>query len=44
MAESEAVTVDILDKEYLVACPPEERDALVESARMLNERMRKVLA
>ena len=40
--QHEAVTVEILDKEYLVSCPPEEREALLESARMLNERMRQV--
>ena len=40
--EHEAVTVEILDKEYLVACPQEERDALIESARLLNERLRQV--
>lgn len=36
------VTVIILDKEYRVACPPEERDALLASAAMLNERMREI--
>lgn len=36
------VSVTILDKEYRVACPPEERDALVASAAMLNERMREI--
>mgnify|MGYP001822551256 FL=1 len=34
-----AVKVHIMDKEYLVACPEEEQDALLESARYLNERM-----
>jgi cell division protein ZapA len=37
--EVEAVKVNILDKEYLVACPEEERDELLASARFLNERM-----
>ena len=41
-SDAEAVSVEILDKEYLVACPPEEREALMESARLLNERMRQV--
>ncbi len=40
--DTEAVSVEILDKEYLVACPPEEREALLESARLLNDRMRQV--
>jgi cell division protein ZapA len=34
-----AVKIHIMDKEYLVACPKEEQDALLESARYLNERM-----
>ena len=41
-SEPVAVVIKILDKEYTVACPPEERDGLLESARMLNERMREV--
>lgn len=36
------VTVHILDKEYQIACPPEEHDALLNSARYLNERMREI--
>jgi cell division protein ZapA len=34
------VTVNILDKDYQVACPPEERDALIMAARDLDSRMR----
>ena len=41
-AGSISVSVEILDKEYMVACPPDEREALLESARMLNERVRQV--
>lgn len=36
------VTIEILDKEYMVSCPPEEKDALLESAHELNERLRQV--
>lgn len=36
------VTVDILDKEYVISCPPSEKDALLESARLLSDRMRAV--
>ncbi len=36
------VTVSILDKEYQVACEPEERSALLAAARSLDSRMRKV--
>lgn len=38
----ETVTVKILDKDYQVACPPEERAALVESAQLLDERMKAI--
>jgi cell division protein ZapA len=34
------VFVKILDKDYQVVCPPDERAALIESARILDERMR----
>ena len=34
------VTVHILDKDYVVSCPEEEREALAESARYLDQRMR----
>lgn len=36
------VTVTIMDKEYRVACPPDERDALLASATLLNERLREI--
>lgn len=39
---SEAVKVRILDKEYLVACPPSEEAALQESARHLNKKMTEI--
>lgn len=38
------VEVNILDKEYLVACPPDARDALRESARHLDTKMREIRA
>lgn len=37
-----AVVVKILDKEYQVSCPPSEQDALLKSARYLDESMRKI--
>lgn len=37
-----AVVVKILDKEYQVSCPPSEQDALLKSARYLDENMRKI--
>lgn len=39
---SGAVMVKILDKEYQVSCPPSEQDALLKSARYLDENMRKI--
>ena len=40
--DSDAIKVYILDKEYLVACPEEERDALKASAKYLNDRMTEI--
>ncbi|CAK0768149.1 cell division protein ZapA [Gammaproteobacteria bacterium] len=34
--------VTILDKEYRVTCPDEEREALSGAARLLDERMREI--
>ena len=36
------VTVKILDKDYQVACPPEQERALTDAARYLDKQMRKV--
>jgi len=36
------VSVRILEKEYFVACPYEERAALLDSAEFLNARMREI--
>ena len=36
------VTVRILEKEYHVACPAEERSALLASAELLNKKMREI--
>lgn len=33
------VTVNILGKEYQVACPEEEKEALLESARLVHQNM-----
>jgi cell division protein ZapA len=39
---SDPVTVRILDREYLVACKPEEREGLIGAAQLLDSRMREV--
>ncbi len=36
------VSVRILDKEYQVACPAEERTDLLDSAEILNSKMREI--
>jgi len=40
--EPNPVTVNILGKDYRVACPPEERDGLLQSAAFLDEKMREI--
>lgn len=42
MSEPVPERVRILDKEYVVACRPEEREALRDSARMLDQKMREI--
>lgn len=39
---SEPVAVHILDREYLVACPPEQRASLLEAASVLDAQMRAI--
>ena len=36
------VSIEILEKEYTIACPASEREGLVESAKMLSDRLRQV--
>ncbi|MBQ0745248.1 MAG: cell division protein ZapA [Marinobacter sp.] len=40
--QSTTVEVKILDKEYLVACPAEEQEALMRAARHLDSKMREI--
>lgn len=42
MSENIPVTVRILEKEYLVACPESEQDSLQETARYLNKKMKEI--
>jgi cell division protein ZapA len=37
--ESQAFKVTVLDQEYLVSCPDDEKGALISSAKYLNEKM-----
>jgi len=41
-ADPTRVAVRILDREYQVACPPEERDDLIGSAAYLSARMKEI--
>ena len=39
---SEAVTVRILDRDYLVGCKPEDRDGLISAAAYLDGKLREL--
>ena len=41
-SEPARVSVRIMEKEFMVSCPYEERSALLDSAEYLNARMREV--
>ena len=36
------VNIKILEKEYQIACPADERKALIDSAELLNNKMREI--
>jgi cell division protein ZapA len=40
--DHEALTIKILEKEYRVACPAEEKESLLASARMLNTKLNEI--
>lgn len=42
MSEPKPVNVNILDKEYMVACRDEERDSLFAAVEFVNNRMREL--
>ena len=41
-ANSEPISVTLLDREFQFACSPDEREALRDAARHLDERLRQV--
>ena len=41
-ADPVPVNIQILDKEYMVSCPPQDKEALLQAANLLNTRMRQV--
>ncbi len=42
MSEATPVTVNILDREFLIGCTPEERPGLIAAANYLDGKMREV--
>jgi cell division protein ZapA len=38
----DSLTIKVLEKEYRVACPPEEKESLAASAKMLNEKLMQI--
>ena len=41
---NEPVALRLIDREFLIACPPEERDGLLEAASFLDRKMRDLRA
>ena len=41
-ANNKLTSVSILDKDYQVACPPEEKPALLQAAEELDQRMKAI--
>lgn len=44
MSEASSVVVHLLDKEFRVGCPPEEKENLIRAARFLDDKMREIRA
>lgn len=42
MKDQESLSIKILEKEYRVACPAEEKESLIASANMLNEKLNEI--
>lgn len=42
MSEATRVNIRILERDYQVSCAPEERTALLDSAELLNSKMREI--
>jgi cell division protein ZapA len=42
MSKPEALTITVMDKEYRVACPPEEKENLLASAKLLNDKLNEI--
>ncbi|MEO8809220.1 MAG: cell division protein ZapA [Rhodanobacter sp.] len=44
MSSSEPVALRLIDREFLIACAPEEREGLLEAASYLDRKMRELRA
>ncbi|MDH5388065.1 MAG: cell division protein ZapA [Gammaproteobacteria bacterium] len=42
MKDQESLSIKILEKEYRVACPADEKENLLASANMLNEKLNEI--
>jgi len=42
VSKTEPLTIKIMDKEYRIACPEEEKDNLRASAELLNEKLNEI--
>lgn len=42
MKDQESLSIKILEKEYRVVCPDEEKESLIASANMLNEKLNEI--
>lgn len=42
MSDNQTITVNLLDKDYQIACPLDEQEALYRAARSLNARLRAI--
>jgi cell division protein ZapA len=38
----DSLTIKVLEKEYRVACPPDEKDGLLASANLLNDKLNEI--
>jgi Uncharacterized protein conserved in bacteria len=43
-ASNDPVALRLIDREFLIACAPEERDGLIEAASLLDRKMRELRA
>lgn len=43
-SETQSVSINILEREYQISCPPSEEEALRKSANYLDKQMKKVKA